>query len=139
EDWHYTSVAPIAESTFTLPTATDPATTLATLTPHLVDDAWNRLVFVNGHFARDLSSFTEMPEDVDVSTIDQALITDPAFLESRLAALVSDASAFAALNTAFLRDGVVVRVPADCRVEQPLHIVWVADARATGAALFPRL
>jgi Fe-S cluster assembly protein SufD len=48
-------------------------------------------------------------------------------------------NAFAALNTAFVTDGVVVRLPADCVVDAPLHILWVSDAASQRTAVYPRV
>ena len=139
ENWHYTSVAPIAESAFTVARGAA-ALDAMTLAPWLIDERWSRLVFVNGQFARELSSFSELPAEVEITTLLDALAGDPAYVESQLAALATvDANAFAALNTAFVTDGVVVRVPADCVVEHPLHVVWATDANASNATTFPQI
>jgi Fe-S cluster assembly protein SufD len=140
EDYHYTSVAPIAESSFGVAPAAATTVDRTALAPLLIDDTWSRLVFINGRFAKDLSSFAEIPADVEISTLTQAIAADPAFIESNLGALAAmDHNAFAALNTAFVTDGVVVRVPAECVVETPLHVLWITDASASRTTVFPRL
>ncbi|HYV97042.1 MAG TPA: SufD family Fe-S cluster assembly protein, partial [Gemmatimonadaceae bacterium] len=140
EDYHYTSVAPIAETAFRHLSA-DPGTLTAPLAPsYVIDEDWNRLVFVNGVFAPSLSRFEQLPDEVEVSTLSSALATDASFVESQLGKLaLIDRNAFAALNTAFVKDGVVIRLPADCVVERPIHVLWLADEAASGASLFPRL
>ena len=140
EDFHYTSVAAIAETTFKPVRGTEPTTDLTALAPYLVDAGFNRLVFVNGRFARELSSFAALPVEVSITTLTDAIANDAGFVQEHLASLADiDGNAFAALNTAFVTDGVVVRLPADCVVDTPLHIMWVADSAASGASIFPRV
>ena len=140
EDWHFTSVTPIAERTFKALKPGPTALKYSDLRPWLVDEAWHRLVFVNGRFEPSLSQFTELPADVQVSTLSDALREDPEWVERHLGSLAAfDRAAFTALNTAFMQDGVVIRVPKSEVVETPLHIVHIVDAQAAGAALHPRL
>ena len=140
EDWHFTSVRPIAERTFKAIAPAPTALTLADLAAHLIDPDWHRLVFVNGRFEPGLSHFTGLPADVEVSTLSEALRETPAWVTEHLGSLAAfDAAAFTALNTAFVQDGVVVRVPADEQVDVPLQILHVTDAQAAGAAIHPRL
>jgi Fe-S cluster assembly protein SufD len=140
EDWHYTSVAAIAETPFAPAKATSGTVTMASLAPFLVDPSWHRLVFVNGTFAKELSSFAELPVEVVISTLDDALGADAEFVESQLGTLADiEHNAFAALNTAFVTDGVVVRLPNECVVDTPLHILWVSDSAAQRTVTYPRV
>lgn len=140
EDWHFTSVTPIAERTFKALKPGPTTLTLSELRPWLVDESWHRLVFVNGQLEPALSQFTELPAAVQVSTLSEALREEPEWVEKHLGSLAAfDKAAFTALNTAFMQDGVVVRVPKSEVVDTPLHIVHVVDSQAEGAALHPRL
>lgn len=140
EDWHFTSVTPIAERTFKALKTNPTALTLTDVKPWLVDEAWHRLVFVNGRLEPALSQFAGLPAAVHVSTLSEALREDPEWVEQHLGSLAAfDRAAFTALNTAFMQDGVVIRVPKGEVVETPLHIVHLVDGQAEGAALHPRL
>jgi len=140
EDWHFTSVTPIAERTFKALKTNPTALTLNDVKPWLVDEAWHRLVFVNGRLEPALSQFAGLPAAVHVSTLSEALREDPEWVEQHLGSLAAfDRAAFTALNTAFMQDGVVIRVPKGEVVETPLHIVHLVDGQAEGAALHPRL
>lgn len=140
EDWHFTSVTPIAERTFK---AVKPAPTtlaLSDLDGVLVDPSWHRLTFVNGRFEPALSQFSGLPAEVQVTTLSEALREEPAWVEQHLGTLAAfDRAAFTALNTAFVQDGVVIRVPKGEVVEAPIHVLHVVDGQAQGAALHPRL
>ena len=140
EDWHFTSVTPIAERTFKVLKAAPTALTLADLAPWLVDESWHRLVFVNGRLEPSLSNFSELPAEVQVSPLSEALREEPSWVQQHLGALAGfDRAAFTAMNTAFMQEGVVVRVPKGEVVETPLHILHITDAQANGGAVHPRL
>ncbi len=140
EDWHFTSVTPIAERTFKSLRTAPTTLTLKDLEPWLVDPSWHRLVFVNGRLEPALSQFAELPADVQVAPLSELLREEPAWVEQHLGRLAGfDRAAFTALNTAFLQDGVVIRVPKGEVVDAPIHILHIVDAQAFGAAMHPRL
>jgi Fe-S cluster assembly protein SufD len=142
EDWHFTSVTPIAERPFKpAPVRATPAPAPANIAGLLIDAAdWHRMVFVNGRYEASLSSFAGLPADVRVTTLAEALKESPEFVAEHLGRLAgSGRHTFTALNTALAQDGVVVHVPGGEVVEEPLHIVHVTDASAAGAGIHPRL
>ena len=141
ENWHYTSVTPIAERTFKPAKPGTLAISPNDLTHLVIGDAsWHRLVFVNGRFERSLSSFSELPADVQVLTLAEAIKEIPEFVVERLGALANYADAsFTALNTAFIGEGVVIHVPRGEVVASPIHIVHITDTQAAGGAVHPRL
>ena len=100
----------------------------------------HRLVFVNGHFEPALSAYAGLPAEVSVLTLAEALKTIPEFVMERLGTLAAWSDApFTAMNTAFVQDGVVIHVPNGTVIDEPIHIIHVADAHAEGGAIFPRL
>ena len=141
EDWHFTSVTPIAERTFKPVKAAPTTLTSADLAMHdLGDGKWHRLTFVNGRFERSLSSFAGLPADARVTTLADALKQSPEFLAEHLGKLASaETQTFTALNTAFMHDGVVIHLPGGVVVDEPIHLVHVADAHADGGSMHPRL
>ena len=140
EDWHFTSVTPIAERTFRTvrPTA---APSSGDILAHTVGDAsWPRAVFVNGRFDASLSSLSAITAGVKISTLTAALKDSPDFVAAHLGKLATfDKQAFTAFNTAFAQDGLVVRVSRGVKADAPLHVIHVADAQAAGCMLHPRL
>jgi Fe-S cluster assembly protein SufD len=143
EDWHFTSVTPIAERVFKVaPARSGPSTLSPADVAALVigDPGWHRLVFVNGRFEASLSAFSGLPADVRVTTLAEALKESPELVAEHLGKLAgSDGQSFTALNTAFAQDGVVIHVPGGEVVEAPVHIVHIADSSAAGAGIHPRL
>lgn len=140
EDWHFTSVTPIAEKTFKAIKPQASEVGLSDLQPYLVDSEWHRLVFVNGRLEPSLSNFTGLPADVQLAPLSEMLREEPEWVEKHLGSLASfDKAAFTAMNTAFLQDGVVLRVPKGEVVDVPIHVMHVTDTQANGAAIHPRI
>jgi Fe-S cluster assembly protein SufD len=100
---------------------------------------WPALVFVNGAFAPELSQIADLPEGVMATSLARALLTDPELVEPHLGKhLGADATPFAALNTAYIRDGAFVLVPAGQTLESPINLVFVTSSDADGAMTHPR-
>ena len=132
EQWRFTSVEPIAERTFALATdgveqAAQQARPLSAPIAHAV--------CVNGRFAPQLSSnLDRLPKGVQILGIEAALASQPSLLEPYLAKLsLTQTSAFTSLNTAFLRDGIVIVIPARSVIEQPIEITFASVSENGGS------
>jgi Fe-S cluster assembly protein SufD len=139
EEWKYTDVSPVARLAFqpVLEPALD-GVTESVLRPFLLEGAAARLVFVNGWFAPALSAVDDLPAGVVAGSLAAALAGEPEDVASYLGRFAPHrAHPFAALNTAFLTDGALVRVPRGAVVAQPIHLLFVSTAPA--AAVAPRL
>ena len=134
EEWRFTPVSPIAQARFepAAPVAVDPSA----LAPFQFGHAeWPQLVFVNGKLAPELSSVPALPRGVRAGSLAAALTTDPALVERHLSRYARpETTAFTALNTALMRDGAFVYVPAETTVDLPIHLLFVATAGAAAAA-----
>jgi len=137
DEWRFTPVGPIAQTEFT---PAPPATvTREALAPFLFGHAeWPLLVFVNGRFSTGLSNIPPLPGGAVVGSLADAIARNPA-LEAHLGRHAPvETSAFAALNTAFLREGAFVHVPARVDLGAPVHVVFVTTADAEGTVAYPR-
>ncbi len=144
EDWHFTSVGPIAEADFT-PLRGDPDRSAALdvqwsdLESFVFGQLeWPRLVFVNGEFAPTLSSTTSLPSRVRVSRLADAMASDAA-VRTHLSSIGEfGGNAFAALNTALFTDGVFVHIAAGVSLPDPLHVLYVSTSEAAKGVSYPR-
>ncbi len=141
ENWRFTNVAAIAK--MTLAPVFKPAhhgiTEEALNHFPFAAHAGSKLVFVNGHYAPELSSIASLPEGVKVMSLAAALTTEPALVERHLYRHVDMRdNAFAALNTAFFQDGAFIHVPANQAVAEPIHLLFVATAKDDGTTAHPR-
>ena len=84
-----------------------------------------RLTIVNGHVATELSEAAAFPAGVEVVPMNEALASAHAMLGSLGAVAAARENPVYELNTAFMADGAVIRIPAGTNVEQPLHLRFV--------------
>ena len=124
EEWRFTDVKPIARTEF----APAERQTVSQL-DHLFLGGGDhyRAVFINGHFAKELSSLAEIPDGVKIGNLKEAFKTDAALIEEHLGChAVTERSALAALNTAFLGDGAFVYIPEKTVLERPVQLLFLA-------------
>ena len=138
EDWRFTNVSPIAKTAWQLPARAADVSREAI-------DAFNlpgaacQLVFVNGRFARELSSLGDFAADVRVNGLADEIKTNPGALEGHLGRyLGTQRDAFAALNTAFLNDGGFVHIRKGVVLEAPIHLLFVSTSSDVPLMTHPR-
>jgi Fe-S cluster assembly protein SufD len=142
EDWHFTSVARIAESEFL--TLTSPGGDVDREDVARFGfgrEDWRTLAFVNGRFDAELSDLDGLPGGVRVLPLERAWREMPALLEryvGKIAGVDEPGQAFTALNTAYMVDGAVVHVAKDVTVDRPIHLLFVTDAMAARGVMYPR-
>jgi Fe-S cluster assembly protein SufD len=132
EAWRNTSISAITTTAFGAPTAiiSDPADL-----PGMARIAigGTRIVFVDGHFAPELSTRGSLPDGVWIGPLARALEEDPGRLEGHLTRLsAEDAPAFRAINAALAEDGAVVWIPEGRIVEEPIHLAFVSTGVGEG-------
>lgn len=140
EEWKYTSVAPIVETEFA-PGPYDPDGLNAERIQELTfdDSGCIRLVFVNGHFSRELSFLDSLPNGLLVSSLSEALGSNVKTLEQHVGAYVDrERHPFSALNTALFTDGALIEIRSDAVIENPIHVIFHSTAAAPIAS-HPRL
>jgi Fe-S cluster assembly protein SufD len=140
EEWKYTNVAPIARMPFQR--AQQPGHERATealaaaIIPQLV---CAQLVFINGHYAPELSALQMLPQGVEVGNLALALSRRPPWLEAHLGRHAGfEDQAFVALNTAFMQDGALVYIPRGTVVDVPIHLVFISLPQGEATVSYPR-
>ncbi|MDA1188421.1 MAG: Fe-S cluster assembly protein SufD [Chloroflexi bacterium] len=141
EEWRFTNVGPIARKAFTYPfkVSADSVTKeqLKAIAPW--DDKWTTLVFVDGRFDENLSSPAIQKNGVTVSNLDAALDSEKGLIEQHLGRYVeSDKNGFTAVNTAFLRDGALVKIADNTEDTPPVHLLFVSSERSEPFVAYPR-
>lgn len=137
ESWHYTDLKPLAGADLDFSPAPpdsrarDAATALLA---ELATEDGPRAVFVDGRLDEGLSRL-DPPSGLELAS----LAADPEAFD-RIAEHRAGVAGhpLAALNTAFARDGLSVRVRASADIAQPLHVVFLGGG-AAGVAQQPRI
>jgi len=83
-----------------------------------------RIVFVSGYFSPELSDLTDLEPGLSVVSLSEALASGDATVVSSLGKVAKVDDPTFALNTAFMGEGVVIRIKAV--VERPIELVFVA-------------
>jgi Fe-S cluster assembly protein SufD len=134
EDWRLTDLSGLQQWAWQRPAvAPVDAEALPTL-----EIPVHRLAFVNGRYAPGLSRLQNMPDQVFIASMGQALLTHPELIAPHLDRLPGlEQHPFAALNTAFWEDGAFIYLPPGAVVETPIHLIF--HASGGDMAVYPRL
>ncbi len=97
-------------------------------------------VFVDGHFAPELSELGDLPAGVTAGSLAAAMSEQPEAVERALGSLARSEApeeAFVALNTAYIRDGLFVAADRGAVMERPIQALFLSTGDAAGAS-YPR-
>ncbi len=138
EEWRYTNIAPIAKLPFH-PILERPASLPALKeieTLFIPGLKCSRMVFVDGHYAPELSAIAD---GIKACGLSEAWKTEARLLERHLGRYVHcEENAFVALNTAFFTDGAFIHIPANSQIEDPVHLLFVSRSSEPGSSSHPR-
>ena len=139
EEWRFTNVAPIEKASFK-PAQSEKNLTRESLQDYLLDGVTgHQLVFVNGEFSEGLSKTANLPANILVKSLAHVLKEDQALVEPYLTKQADiNAHAFAALNTAFINDGIFIHIPKNEIVDGPIHILFVTESNNDSIVTHPR-
>jgi Fe-S cluster assembly protein SufD len=138
EDWRFTNISAIARTQFSL--AREAATVSESdLRAWTLEGAAARLVFVDGHFVRSLSSVDSLPAGVTISSLKEEIAKSSAALKDNFGRYLNiRRDPFCALNTAFAENGAFVQIAAGVPLENPIHLLFVSTERDVPTMLHPR-
>ncbi|MEO8456265.1 MAG: Fe-S cluster assembly protein SufD [Chloroflexota bacterium] len=136
EAWKYTDIRPIANESFEYsqpqPTRRTSFSVRKTLP---FDEGFARIAIVDGQFAAEHSSGLDTA-GIRAMSLAAAIEEEPEILQRYIGRVAKwEEDAFLALNTAFIHDGVFIRVTQP--VQQPVHIVY-ATASKDPLVTYPR-
>ncbi len=137
EAWRHTNVAPVGKESYVRAGGELHGLTSAKLDPFRIPDCTD-LVFVNGRFSAELSDTVDLPEGAFAGSLAQALESMPDIVTEHLGRHADISHPFVALNTAHIEDGAFVFVPKGKKIEQTLHLLFVATAGETASVSYPR-
>ncbi len=139
EDWREINIKPIVGQEFSSPEAD--AVSSSDLKETVLQE-WHgtKIIFANGHFSKELSTFKELPEGVVIGSLRDTWNNQPDLLEPYFARLGSfEQQPFASLNTAFMQDGLFVFIPHNTVVETPIHVVFASKSNGQPTITHPRV
>ena len=114
---------------------------LDTIAPYIYPECRQSvLVFVNGHFAPQLSNTQALPDRIEISSLQDAMGTYSSFLNNHWTkAMKEETDAFACANVALHRDGAFIYVTPKTIVDAPVQVLHVIDTQDKTMLMMPRL
>lgn len=97
-----------------------------------------RVALVNGHVERGVSDLDHLPAGVDIVPLAEAMASGHGLLAQMSPVPQARDNPLYQLNSAFMTDGVVIRVAADATVETPIHLRFI-NAGASSFATATRV
>ena len=132
EDWKYTDVSAIARRATLEPAGTAPPLT-EDLLRH-IEQSPPGLVFIDGHYAAELSARFELPAGATLVSLADGL--DANDIPEALFDPVLERTPFDALNSAFANCGIALGIAPGTTLAEPLRLLFVASGN--DAAIYPR-
>lgn len=139
EDWKYTGLESILAVPFVAAIGGSGRWVSAEMIDAVaVDLGGPRLVFVNGHFAVELSRLTALPAGVEVTNLAAVLAAGPQRLEPFFSHAPGEHHAFAAFNDALAEDGAFIHLAPGTSVDEPIQLVFLSDPGGSAFMSSPR-
>ena len=126
ENWRYSDVKALRASAFAAASKVKEPTAL----PDAITETAARLVFINGLYCEDLSDLGDVWQAVSIRPLANHLMAN----FDRADDLISGDDAVSCLNTALMRDGLVLSIPAGVEIDEPIEILNImTDAEGAAA------
>lgn len=120
EEWRFADLSPLRQVQFHVETF------VPNITPFFLPEAAHTgLVFVNGVYAPDLSTVSDLPDGVVVSNLANLPASYHQRVQQYLAQASGNGEVFTSLNTAGMTDAAVVWVGKNVVVETPIELVFL--------------
>ncbi len=125
ENWRYSDLKRLRENALA-PAAAHAAPDL----PAPLAEVAARLVFVNGRYDETSSDLGDLWQAASIRPLANHLMAN----EDRASELRSSDDGISMLNTALVRDGIVLSVPAGVEIEEPIEIIHIMENAGQAAA-----
>ncbi len=135
EAWRYTDVTPVREASFVFgggrsSISGEKIREISRQYPE------NRILFVNGRY---FPAGSSKPKEFEVFDLREAMSAVRELEDRWSGGPDAEQNAFKTLNTAFLREGVLIRVPEGTTLTVPLRLIFVADPGSEKMIFQPRV
>jgi Fe-S cluster assembly protein SufD len=127
EEWKYTDLRTLMRTAKPLGAGPDAASKQRARAAGAIGAGVNprRIVFAEGVLVPELSDLAELESGLSITSLARALAAGESDVVSRLSSSgLSDGDVAAALNTAFMGDGAVIRIAKGAAIARPLHLVF---------------
>jgi Fe-S cluster assembly protein SufD len=132
EDWKYTSLSDVESRSAAYLNAKQAAADIHTIKTILsglpIDQSAFTVVFANGLFCGELSNLPEKDAGLTIDTLSRLGDQSKDLVRSQLGRYAQiERFQLAALNTAFMNDGLIIQLPERSDISTPIHVIFVSD------------
>ena len=141
EEWRFTDINPILSESFTLADSDNIANIKKSDIAQLTFKNWSgpMLVFIDGHFAEHLSDMNAGQSGLTINSLDFVLKNDQkSLLDTFVEFETYSENAFSALNTAFIKDGAVIKLEKNVIADKPIHLLYISTKQNKPQLINPR-
>ena len=141
EEWRFTDINPILSESFTLADSDNIANIKKSDIAHLTFKNWSgtMLVFIDGQFAEHLSDTNAGQSGLTINSLDFVLKNDQkSLLDTFVEFETYSENAFSALNTAFIKDGAVIKLEKNVIADKPIHLLYISTKQNKPQLINPR-
>jgi len=144
EDWRFTNLASVARIAFGRTKKVEAGFLAKEIEGYRLPGAVCQLVFINGHFAPELSDVANLPKGLEWCALKRAVdcgleACAPGGIEQHLGRYADvRRDVFAALNTALWEDGAYLRIRRGAAIEHPVHLLYVTAGAGEQIMTHPR-
>lgn len=131
ENWRFTDIKPLLENeyVFDFSNKSRPFNIDDLFTCHVYDLDTYTLTLLNGWFVYREAPIKKLPNGTIIGSLAKAMIEYPELIDEHIGSAANISKMpLAALNSAFIQDGLFVYVPNGVEVEKPIQLVSVVDA-----------
>lgn len=126
EDWRYSDIKSLRNQLFDIAA---PSTT-APEVPEALGETAARFVFVNGRYDEELSDLGDLWQAVPIRSLANHFMSNA----ERANELMRGTDGVSYLNTALLRDGLVLSIPSGIEIDEPIEIIHISSGAENAAA-----
>ena len=129
EDWRFTNILPLTKTHFRHALRSSlPNVSRRKIDRHILPECSKSiLVFINGHFSKELSDTSGLPKEVIAGGLADSFSTHDAIVQRYLGKhFPIQGHPFAALNTAFIHDGAFVYVHEGANAGAPIQLLFLS-------------
>lgn len=125
EEWRYSDMRAFHKKHFDLVSGKS-----GIAIPEPLGDCCARFVFINGRYDEESSDIGQVWKDISIRPLANHFMAN----ESRVDELVKGSDSVSLLNTALMRDGLVLSIPSNVGIGRPIEILHVMDGSDNAAA-----
>lgn len=130
EEWKYTNLKKMLRNEFIHSAELDKVELSKSKIDKLIFNSFDShlLVFINGVFEKELSDYSELQNQVTISSIAEAFENKNELVEKYFSKISANNSAFDYINLSNFFDGLFIHIPDNVVVEKPIQIINISGS-----------